>query len=52
MVLALLLIVMPVRYREGIAEGIRRTVLFPFLALQAGSADRQGRLEEVAQLRA
>lgn len=50
--IALLLIVMPLRFREGIAEAIRGTVLFPFLAMQGEAADRQGRYADVAQLRA
>lgn len=50
--LALLLIVMPLRFREGVAEAIRGTVLFPFLAMQGEAADRQGRYADVARLRA
>lgn len=50
--IALLLIAMPLRFREGVAEAVRGTVLFPFLAMQGEAADRQGRYADVARLRA
>lgn len=52
MALGLLLIVMPLAYREGVADAIRGTVLWPVLSLQRGAADREGRYAEVERLRA
>lgn len=49
---ALLLLVLPDRYREQIAGGIRATVLRPVIALQRGAADREGRFMDASTLRA
>ncbi|HET6229130.1 MAG TPA: rod shape-determining protein MreC [Longimicrobiaceae bacterium] len=46
------MLVIPLKYREGLADGLRATVLRLPLALQRGSADRQGRFDDVARLRA
>jgi rod shape-determining protein MreC len=50
--LSLVLLSLPLRYREALAHGVRSTVLLPFFALQRGTADREGRYEDAAYLRA
>ncbi|MDB4947970.1 MAG: rod shape-determining protein, partial [Gemmatimonadetes bacterium] len=50
--LALVLLALPLRYREALAHGVRSTVLLPFFTLQRGTADREGRYEDAASLRA
>lgn len=51
-VLALLLLRLPLGYREAIARGVRLTVLRPVLALQESAAERDTRLADPARLRA
>ncbi|MEX0911972.1 MAG: rod shape-determining protein MreC [Gemmatimonadota bacterium] len=50
--LALLLIFIPSTYREGLARGVRATVLRPVLALQRGAVEQSVLFEDAAQLRA
>jgi rod shape-determining protein MreC len=50
--LALVLLSLPLRYREGLAHGVRSTVLLPFFAMQRGTADREGHYENTAYVRA
>lgn len=52
MTLGLLMLALPDTYRVGMADAIRATVLRPVLAIQRGSADREGRFSDVASLRA
>lgn len=49
---AIVLLALPLRYRTGIADAIRETVLRPFFALQRGTSDRQGRYADASFLRA
>ena len=51
MALSLILLVLPMPYRDAIARGVR-WVMTPVLALQRGASDRQGRFDDVARLRA
>jgi rod shape-determining protein MreC len=51
-VLALILALVPGTYREGIASGIRSTLLVPVFALQRGSAERHARFDDPDRLRA
>ena len=44
--------ILPDPTRELVAQGVRASVLRPVLALQRGSADRAGRYENIAALRA
>jgi len=50
--LSLVLLSLPLRYRELFAHGIRSTVLLPFFALQRGTADREGHFENTSYVRA
>ena len=50
--IALLVLNLPAAYRDGLARGIRGTVLLPVLAMQQSSADREGRFADPARLRA
>ena len=50
--LALIVMVMPGRYKDGLGDGVRATVLAPFIAVQRGSADTDGRYADAARLRA
>lgn len=50
--IALVLLVLPDPYREGIAAGIRGTVLRPVIALQRGAVDREGRFMDASVIRA
>lgn len=50
--LALILALVPGTYREGIASGIRSTLLVPVFALQRGSAERHARFDDPDRLRA
>jgi rod shape-determining protein MreC len=50
--MALVVMLMPERYRDGLAEGVRATVLRPFIAVERGSADTDGRYADAARLRA
>jgi rod shape-determining protein MreC len=50
--LALLLMFLPETYRDGIGHAVRATVLRPVMAMQGGSADREGRYADAARLRA
>jgi rod shape-determining protein MreC len=52
LVLALILTMLPGVYREGIASGIRSTVLLPVFALQEGSVERHARFDDPDRLRA
>ena len=40
------------RYREGFAGAIRGTVLYPFIAIQRGAVDREGRFADAGAVRA
>ncbi|MEX2583080.1 MAG: rod shape-determining protein MreC [Gemmatimonadota bacterium] len=51
-VVALLLTYLPSTYREGLARGVRATVLRPVLALQQGAGERQALFADPVQLRA
>ncbi|HEU0014160.1 MAG TPA: rod shape-determining protein MreC [Longimicrobium sp.] len=50
--LSLLLLQMPVTYKDGIAHALRTTVLLPIHAVEHGAADREGRYGDAARLRA
>jgi rod shape-determining protein MreC len=50
--LALVLLSLPLRYRESLAHGVRSSLLLPFFALQRGTADREGHYENTAYVRA
>lgn len=50
--LALLLLFLPGRYREGLARGVRATVLRPVLAMQQGAVERSARFDDPDRLRA
>lgn len=50
--LALILVLSPGTYREGIASGIRSTLLVPVFALQTGSVERHARFDDPDRLRA
>jgi rod shape-determining protein MreC len=50
--LALIILYMPATYREGLADGVRATVLRPVVAVQRGAADRTGRYADAPRLRA
>jgi rod shape-determining protein MreC len=50
--LALVAFLMPARYKDGLGDGLRGTVLVPFIAVQRGSADPEGRYADAARLRA
>lgn len=50
--LAALTWLMPEPYKDGLGHAVRATVLRPFIAVQRGSADRQGRYADAAALRA
>jgi rod shape-determining protein MreC len=52
LVLAFILLALPGAYREGIASGIRSTVLLPVFALQEGSVERHARFDDPERLRA
>jgi rod shape-determining protein MreC len=43
---------MPARYKDGLGDALRATVLQPFVAVQRGSADPEGRYADAARLRA
>lgn len=43
---------MPVPYKDGLGEALRATVLRPFIAVQRGAADTDGRYADAARLRA
>lgn len=43
---------MPERYKGGLGEALRATVLRPFIAVQRGAADTSGRYADAARLRA
>jgi rod shape-determining protein MreC len=43
---------MPARYKDGLGEALRDTVLRPFIAVQRGSADPEGRYADASRLRA
>ena len=48
----MILLFLPNVYREGIASGIRGTVLRPVFALQQGAVERNTRVDDPARLRA
>lgn len=50
--LALVVMLMPARYKDGLGDVLRETVLRPFVAVQRGSADPEGRYADASQLRA
>ena len=50
--LAGILAALPGPYREGLARGVRSTVLRPVLQLQQGSVERHARFDDPARLRA
>ncbi|HEX2190281.1 MAG TPA: rod shape-determining protein MreC, partial [Longimicrobiaceae bacterium] len=43
---------LPPRYREGVAGAIRGSVLYPFMAIQRGSLDEEGRYLDASAIRA
>lgn len=43
---------LPEVYRDGLGHSLRATVLRPFIAVQRGAADRQGRYADASSLRA
>jgi rod shape-determining protein MreC len=45
-------LLMPARYKDGLGDALRATVLRPFVAVQRGSADPEGRYADAARLRA
>jgi len=51
-VLAALLLVLPDRYRVGIASGVRSTVLLPFIAMERGAVDHDGQFADASEVRA
>src|SRR5690606_2289878 len=50
--LSLLLLLLPNVYREGLARGVRASVLRPILALQQGAVERNTLFDDPARLRA
>jgi rod shape-determining protein MreC len=42
---------MPSPFQDGVGHAVRSTVLYPFVALQRGAADREGRFADVGRLR-
>lgn len=50
--LALILLWMPQRWRDSVAELVRATVLSPVLAMQRGALEREARLADPVRLRA
>ncbi|HUE96409.1 MAG TPA: rod shape-determining protein MreC [Longimicrobiaceae bacterium] len=50
--MAILLTFLPNSYREGLARGVRATVLRPVLALQQGAVERNTLFDDPARLRA
>lgn len=48
----MILLLIPTTYREGLARGVRATVLRPMLALQEGAADRSALVDDPVRLRA
>lgn len=50
--IAFLLLVLPNPYRQGLASGIRGSVLLPIVALQGGAVDREERFTDARLLRA
>ncbi|HEX2204002.1 MAG TPA: rod shape-determining protein MreC, partial [Longimicrobium sp.] len=50
--LSLVLIWMPPKFRDGVGHAVRATVLRPVVAMQRGSADREGRYADPVRLRA
>ena len=48
----MILLFLPNVYREGIASGVRSTVLLPVFALQQGAVERNTRVDDPARLRA
>jgi rod shape-determining protein MreC len=50
--LAIVLVALPSSYREGIASGIRSTVLLPVFAIQEGSVERHASFDDPQRLRA
>jgi cell shape-determining protein MreC len=51
-VLAAILLFMPQRYQEGLADVTRATILRPIVAVQRGAMDREGRFADGPRLRA
>lgn len=52
LLLAFFLLLVPAGYQQVVRQGLRRTVLRPFLAVQAVVAKRRSQMVELAQLRA
>jgi rod shape-determining protein MreC len=50
--LALVLMLIPDGYREGLARGIRASLLRPVIAIQAASVERDARFDDPVRLRA
>ncbi|HEX6367864.1 MAG TPA: rod shape-determining protein MreC [Longimicrobium sp.] len=50
--LSALVMMLPEVYKDGLGHSLRATVLRPFIAVQRGAADRQGRYADASSLRA
>jgi rod shape-determining protein MreC len=50
--LSALVMMLPEVYKDGLGHSVRATVLRPFIAIQRGAADRQGRYADASSLRA
>jgi rod shape-determining protein MreC len=50
--LSLVTLLLPERFKDGLANGIAATALRPFTAVQRGAADTDGRYADAARLRA
>jgi rod shape-determining protein MreC len=50
--LGALLLVIPAAYRDAVGHAVRSTVLYPVMAMQHGSSDREGRYADAARIRA
>ena len=50
--LSALVMMLPEVYKDGLGHSLRSTVLRPFIAVQRGAADRQGRYADASSLRA
>ncbi|HEX5909899.1 MAG TPA: rod shape-determining protein [Thermoleophilaceae bacterium] len=50
--LSFVVMMLPEVYKDGLGHSLRATVLRPFIAVQRGAADRQGRYADASSLRA